>query len=347
MKENKIINISDDKKKLAEKQIIKEQKTVDYDTKEYTVELLVSKFKNDEIFIPTYQRSFVWDKKRQSKFIESVILGLPIPYIFTADTYDGRLEIVDGSQRIKTLEVFLNNGLQLVGLEKLTDLNDFKFEDLMIPQQRKFKNRSIRSIELSDKSDENVRFDIFERLNTGSDTLKDMEKRKGIYSGKFYEFINSCSMNQKFIKLCPISDTMKKRGEAEELVLRFFAYSEKYLEFEHSVKDFLNKYMDIKRDNFNSDKLKLQFERMLDFTEKNLPFGFAKSKNAKSTPRVRFEALSIGINLALEEKSSIIIKNLDWLESKEFQNLTRSDASNSKSRLRGRINFVKENLLKE
>src|SRR5689334_21561806 len=107
--------ITEEEKLAAEEQIRQEQRVVDYDTKEYTVELLVSKYSlgregdENELFIPEYQREFVWDTKRQSKFIESVLLGLPIPYIFTAGLYreiaedEGRIEIVDGSQRIRTL----------------------------------------------------------------------------------------------------------------------------------------------------------------------------------------------------------------------------------------------------
>ncbi len=114
----------------AEDQILEKQKIVDFDIKEFTIELLISKYlkgidENDnDIFIPEYQRNFVWDKTRQSKFIESVLLGLPIPYIFTADT-DGRLEIVDGSQRLRTLVAFLQNKLVLRDLDVLTEAQWF------------------------------------------------------------------------------------------------------------------------------------------------------------------------------------------------------------------------------
>ena len=86
------------------------RKNVKYDTKEYTLELLVSKFnrkieenKQTEIFIPFYQRKFVWKDDRQSKFIESIILGLPIPPMYFAEVDDGVLEVIDGSQRIEQL----------------------------------------------------------------------------------------------------------------------------------------------------------------------------------------------------------------------------------------------------
>lgn len=100
-------------KQNAEEQIRAEQKDVDFETKEFTVELLVNKYHSgleddtNELFVPDYQRDFVWSEKRQSRLIESLILGFPIPYIFTADVLsedpdlDGRIEIVDGSQRVR------------------------------------------------------------------------------------------------------------------------------------------------------------------------------------------------------------------------------------------------------
>ena len=106
----------------AEAEIRDKQKPVDYDTKEYPVEILVQKYTHglsddtNELFIPDYQREMAWDDARQSKFIESVLLGLPIPYIFVADIADAeneaRLEIIDGTQRIRALARFLNNELK-------------------------------------------------------------------------------------------------------------------------------------------------------------------------------------------------------------------------------------------
>jgi hypothetical protein len=157
---------SKDKIKRAEDQIIKEQRVVDFDTSEFTVDYLVQQFKEGEFFVPGYQRKFIWSPSRRCKFIESMILGLPIPFLFCANADEGRLEIVDGAQRIQTLQQFLSDKLQLEHLEKLTELNGFKFSDLTPAQQRKFKFRSLRMVVLSDKTDIAVRRDLFERINT-------------------------------------------------------------------------------------------------------------------------------------------------------------------------------------
>lgn len=128
-----------------EKQIEEEKKSVDYDTREFTIEIVVDKYlknfeKNDnEIFVPDYQREFTWDEQRQSKFIESIVLGLPVPLIFLAENEKGRLEIVDGSQRIRTLAAFFSDELTLCNLKKLTNLNEFRFHSYHLADNEKLK----------------------------------------------------------------------------------------------------------------------------------------------------------------------------------------------------------------
>ncbi|MDM8565482.1 DUF262 domain-containing protein [Candidatus Halobeggiatoa sp. HSG11] len=342
--------VTTDKKQVAEEEILNEQKIVNYDTREYPVEVIVQKYvegKEDdenELFVPNYQREFTWDKKRRSKFVESVMLGLPIPYIFTADRGE-RFEIVDGSQRIRTLADFLNNKLTLEGLEKLKSLNGLTYGDLILSRQRRFNRKTLRMIELTEKADANVRRDIFERINTGSDILKDMEVRKGVFAGPFYDFISECAKNEKFLKLCPISKIRADREEVGELILRFFAYSENYLKFEHRVNTFLDNYIKEKKAHFESDALQQNFENMLDFVEKYFPYGFKKSEKATTTPRVRFEAISVGVHLALQKKPDLVPPEIDWLDSEEFKVHTRSDGSNSRPKVKARIEFVRDKLL--
>lgn len=344
---------------LGEAQIRELKQHVDYQTKEFTTEIIVQKYlegeadDENEIFIPTYQRDFVWSEARQSKFIESVILELPIPYIFIAtlpkeiSDDDGRAEIVDGSQRIRTLAVFLSDKLRLSGLEKLNKLNGFCFSDLEISRQRKIKRQSIRVIELSDKADEQIRRDIFERINTGSDELKDMEKRKGIYTGPFYDFICECAEMPEFQKVCPISRAKQRREEAQELVLRYFAYCDTYQKFKHDVRKFLDAYLKEYQNDFPKERMSREFKNMIKFAENNLPYGFRKNATSTTVARVRFEALACGITLALREKPRLkpTPESMGWIDSPEFSSHVASDASNSLPRLRGRLEFVRDRLL--
>jgi hypothetical protein len=329
----------------VDEQIRNEQKTVSYDTKEYTVEILVKKFDDGDLFVPDYQRKYVWDEPRKRKFLESVLLGLPIPFMFCADTRDGKLEIIDGVQRLTTLHSFINDQIMLQGLGKLTTLKGQKFKDLPISQQRKFLNRTLRMVVLQESADDQVRFDIFERINTGSDSLTKRELRKGAYQGKFYDFVAEMARIELFRTLCPIGK-MENRGEAEELVLRFFAYSEKYLKFDHSVHQFLNDFLKEKNlKGFDYNKLKKEFTDMLNFVAENMPNGFRKTPKAKTTPRVRFEAIAVGVNLALRAKPTLKEINANWLATTEFRKYTTSDASNSKPKLKARIEYVRDAIL--
>lgn len=338
----------------AEEQLIEKQKIVDFDIKEFTIELLINKYLNgieedeNDIFIPAYQRKFVWDVDRQSKFIESVLLGLPIPYIFTADIHDGRLEIVDGSQRLRTLVAFVKDALTIRNLEILDKLNGFKYSDLSNARQRKFKNTTIRMIALSDKSDEDVRFMMFERINTGSDLLKDMEKRKGIFGGKFINFVyDECSKHPLFIRNTSFTEKLEKRGEPQELIVRFFAYSERYKEVKSGVNDFLNKFTEDMNKSFDKKRLWDNFEKMLNFVDRNFPYGFKKAPDSNKTPRVRFDSISVGVHLALEGVPGLTVKKLDWLEGKKFKELITTGGQNAPSAIKSRIEFVRDCLLEK
>lgn len=349
-------------KQEAEEQIRNEQKDVDFETKEFTIELLVNKYHSgleddtNELFVPDYQRDFVWNEKRQSRLIESLILGFPIPYIFTADVLsddpelDGRIEIVDGSQRVRTIHAFLHNELVLQDLKSLSALNGFTFQELPLSRQRRFMRIPVRVIELSSKCSEDTRRDLFERINSGSDILKDMEVRKGSELGStnlYTKVIKPCSAIPLFKELAPLSEAKEKRDERLEFTLRFFAYLDNYQGFDHSVRDFLNGYME---SNGNIELAKqtsmnLEFNRVLKFVEIYFPAGFRKTITAKSTPRVRFESLAVGTALALREQPDLEPQNLDWINSEEFKTLTTSDGANSRVKVIERIEYVRDKLL--
>jgi uncharacterized protein with ParB-like and HNH nuclease domain len=152
----------------------------DYDTKDFPVETIIHKYStykdiyNNQLIIPVCPREFIWDTKRQSRFIESIIMGLPIPPFYAAEINKkrNRLEFIDGSQRIRTLAAFMNDELILSGLDKLSGLNGFKFSDLSILWQRKFKRKNLRIIVFDIKQDDDeIKQDIFERINIVNDTL--------------------------------------------------------------------------------------------------------------------------------------------------------------------------------
>ena len=304
----------------------------------------MKEFQAGRFYIPPYQREFIWQDHHRNNFIESVILGFPIPMMFIAEVDDGRLEIVDGAQRIQTLEQFLNNDLRLKKLKKLTTLNGLVFSDLPISHQRRLGARALRLVVLEVSTTAEIRYEIFKRVNTSGEKARASEVRRGAYSGPFMKFIEKCAKDPLFVQLCPITEPLRLRREGEELVLRFFAYSDHYREFRHDVEKFLDGYVEDNMSNFDRDRMEAEFTRMLTFVEKHFPYGFAKDHGSKITPRVRFEAISVGVNLALREEPALIPSSTSWLESDEFRLHTTTHASNSSKRLRGRIEFVRNAL---
>ncbi len=343
----------------AMKQLDENQRVLDYDTKEFTIEVLLQKFGDGgdeaDIYVPNYQRRFNWDPRRQSRFIESVLLGLPIPFLFFADLSDGRLEVVDGRQRLGACRAFYKNDLDLTGLERLDKLEGFTFNALSPAQQRRFKNRTIRSVVLSQKASEDDRRDLFDRINTGSLLAEPAETRRGTNRGPITDLIDELATVKQFKELCPIPDAARRMREGEELIARFFAFGDGLEGYRDRVSDFLNKWLRAKNQAAESDpalvdEYRARLKSILEFVAKFFPHGFQKKPTSTITPRVRFDALAVGAWLALREQPKLAetgpaIPVTDWLTSDDFQLLTASSAANVRSRIENRTEYVKYMLL--
>ncbi|WP_294302455.1 DUF262 domain-containing protein [uncultured Sphingomonas sp.] len=349
---------------LGEDQIRAHMRDVDYSIREYPIEVLVPMYLDgaeegtNEIFIPDYQRSFVWGLKQQSRFIESAMIGLPIPYLFVADVgneneeLSGRLEIVDGTQRIRTLAAYLTGQLRLEQLTKLTELNGTVIDDLLPSRYRRFRRTTIRLIELTERADEEMRRDMFDRINSGGEPLNPMEVRRGVLKGEFLGFVAGLAADQRLREIAPLSAASVKRRDYDELVVRFFAYTERYNEFERSVIDFIDEYISSKSE-FDAGRdgppMAAEWYRMLDFVETNFQYGFKKALRNTRIPRVRFEAISVGVALALRAQPDLQVdpaRVAEWAYGPEFTKLVTSDGANSRPRIAARIEFVRNQLLK-
>lgn len=349
--------------RIVEDEIKENQKDFDFDIREYPIEFLMTKFnpndnEHSEIYIPDYQRDFIWSDKQQSLFIESLLIGLPIPYIFVADIdsnerieSDGRLEVVDGSQRLRTIFGYFRNNLKLQGLERLSLLENKKFNDLPISRQRRFLRTSIRMIELT-QIDEEGRRTMFDRLNTGGTLLKEMEKRRGTQDSPFLDLIEEMSNNELFLDLVPLSEAKRKHKDGQELVLRFLSYSNNYEEFKGQVRIFHNEFLENNKEVSEADKAKFttEFQTMLNFVNNNFTYGFRKSDNARSVPRVRYEAIASGVILAIRHTPSLEHRtdiNTEWVHTEDFNEKVTADGANSKPKLKERIEYVRDKILEE
>lgn len=211
---------------------------------------LVTQIANHDLLLnPVYQRRYVWDDKKASKLVESLLINVPIPVCYLAEEADGTRSTIDGQQRLRSLFRFLNNEFSLRGLEVLAELNGRRFHELSDRQQRLIKNRTIRCIVITEESHPDIRFDVFERLNTGSVALTPQELRNSVYRGNLNELLHNLASDDTFrASLGHRADT---RMAFEELVLRFLALDERLLSYRPSFKTFLNQYM---RDNRNLDE---------------------------------------------------------------------------------------------
>ncbi|MCL2716282.1 MAG: DUF262 domain-containing protein [Alphaproteobacteria bacterium] len=369
---------SQDEIDAAETQIIAQIKDVRYIIREYPVEVVVEKYLNgietdeNEIYVPDYQRDLIWPSRHQSRFIESLLIGIPIPFLFLADVNDnddpgkaGRLEIVDGVQRIRTLAEFMTGSLELNALSRLSKLNGFRFCDLHPSRQRRFRRATLRLIELTEAVGEDVRREMFDRINSGSVKLEAVEIRRGMEPGPFLDLVTDLAADPLLRELAPISEDLRKRFEYEELVTRFFAFLNRYESFGKGkegkvVAAFLLKFVQDKNEELNGPdhqklvaEMKRQWTLVLCFVKDHFPDGFRKKSSGRKVPRVRFEAIAVGTGLAVRdlENRGLDVSSLKtsdiatWLAGEEFRVLTTSDAANNRSNLVGRLEYVRNKLL--
>ncbi len=307
---------------------------------------------------PEYQRHFVWDQARQSALIESLFLGIPIPSLFMATNRDASWEVIDGLQRLTTILNFIGNNeelkdikinhkkLKLSGLEKLDSMNGLLYEDLPKSMQFMLQTRPLRITVLNDRSDFNVRYDLFERLNTGGVTLHEQEIRNCVYVGEFNDFIKDLAKNEDFRSVVKMTENAERSGSYEELVLRFFAYHEDSDSFIHSVKGFLNDYMEKKTNNFKDNKyLNSLFVATFKAINDNLPGGIVRGARKNLTPIVLYEAISVGCAKAINSGEKYDLSNLKHLLNDSEIKKCTTGATNSKKMIDKRISLVKERLL--
>jgi hypothetical protein len=231
-----------------------------------------------------------------------------------------------------------------------------KFSDFDKSRQRKFNNISLKMISLSEQTTEESKNDIFERINRGSDLLKDMESRKGIYRGKFNDFIYELAKDETFVKLTPIAYWFENRQEREELLLRFFAlfdmYPNKYSDNIGIAKQ-LDKYFEEKNKEKNFSEIEKQqklqnFNKVMSLIKNVTKYGFSKN-GTNQVSRVYFEALSVGSLLALNEKPNLNISKEKMellLNSKEFKEIISGKYhTHTPKRIRERVDFIKKGLV--
>lgn len=228
---------------------------------DYTVDGLVGRVKSGAFFVPPFQRSYVWNQKTASRFIESLLLGLPVPGVFVfKDEESGKHLIIDGQQRLKTLHFFyvgtFGEGRVKDKTFRLIDVrepwNGKKYEELDEPDRLRLDDSIIHTTVFKQReptNDDQSIYEVFERINTTGVRLSDQEVRTCVNYGPFYELLKKLNDTAAWRKIYgPKSERLKD----QELILRFLAILHDSDTYESPMKGFLNRFM---KDYTKSEKL--------------------------------------------------------------------------------------------
>jgi hypothetical protein len=207
-----------------------------------SIQTLLEQWETRILELPEIQRGYVWDDARASRLVESLLLNIPIPIVYFAERDDAIWEIIDGHQRIKSVVRYVNNEFPLSSLMILGELKGLRFFQLPPREQRYLLTRTMRAVVLSPESHPRIKFEVFERLNTGSLALNAQELRNSLYRGNFNRLLRELVHDEEFRRILG-SKVPRRRMVDEELILRFFALRDGLDTYQPSLKIFLNDYM--------------------------------------------------------------------------------------------------------
>lgn len=223
------------------------------------IESLHRKFiKGKLVLQPDFQRHFIWNRTNASRLIESALLGIPIPIIYLSEEDNEDQYVIDGQQRLTSFFSFLDGEFsessdksyefKLTGLKVLKELNGKSFKDLDENLQEKISSYSVRTITFGKESDSDLKFEIFERLNTGAISLNDQELRNCMYRGPYNNLLRKLSSNKDFREIIGIKNPEKRMRDMELVLIFTSFYHSTYLNYKPPAKSFLNEDMEKYRD---------------------------------------------------------------------------------------------------
>lgn len=344
---------------------------------------LLDMYGNDELIVhPEYQRAFRWSEGKESRFIESLVLGMPIPPLFVIELDDSKYELIDGLQRLSSyfhfrgaleLETYdrkiaKGQGLVLTDCDIVRELNGLSHETLPVAMQIRLKRHFIRVEVIRKDSDERLRYHMFKRLNTGGETLSEQEIRNSSVrllqdGARFMRFLSELSVTSDF-KLCTqtLTEEAQQQRFDQELVLRFFAFKNHRHLYSHDVGDFMTDYMEEIAD--PASKIFFDYEaerevfaktfRVLAVLLEDKAFGWVNKSGTivRGFAVYHFESFTLGVQQFLDRidlsDPALVTSLRQVLENtkkdQRFIDITSGGGRNSKGALDRRINFVQEAL---
>jgi len=203
---------------------------------------LVEQWQNGQLLLPDFQREYVWSDAKASRLIESLLLNIPVPVVYFAETENATFLVIDGHQRIWSIVRYFENQYRLSGLRISDEFKGKRFFELPEKEQRFLQMRVLRAIILTVESHPDMKFEVFERLNTGGVALNAQEVRNAIFRGPLNELLIELERLPEFLG-CLSRAEPRKRMVDRELVLRFLALRSDYSNYRPSLLRFLNDFM--------------------------------------------------------------------------------------------------------
>lgn len=342
---------------LLETQLEETRNSLSTDRLDMSFGEIMSMYERTEIIIdPDFQRLFRWGAYQKTRFIESILIGIPIPPIFVAEDENGRWELVDGLQRISTIFSFFgvlktmpekNSWIMCKG-DIAKDLENLACKDLPLKFQLNIKRASCRVEIIKWNSAFDMRYELFNRLNTGGSELTDQEIRNAIFRGiskEFNAFLRRCSELPKFINIIQPTERQLEQLYMDELVLRFCSLVDFKEELSENISQHMTSYMKsaVARVEKIPDLEKL-FKEVVNILA---PIGrevFRGSNNVFSTSL--YDCVMIGISKYISryrtERTDVIIKKIEALKVSDSFRKASGSASASKSRILKRIEVAEE-----
>jgi Protein of unknown function DUF262 len=338
---------------------------------------LLDMYRDEELIIdPAYQRLFRWSEGAQSRFIESLVLEMPVPPIFLIERQDNVYELIDGLQRISSYLHFRGalteiegqpvKPLRLQDCDIVMELNGLLYDELPKPLEIKLKRNFIRAEVLRKESDPRLRYYMFKRLNTGGALLSEQEIRNctiRLLDNEFNEFVARLSTNAAF-RTCIslIGDERLSQRYDQELVLRFFALKNDRESYQHEVGEFLTEYMEKVADptvdiQFDYSKEEELFRRVFGLLAATLGEDSFSVVDIRGTFRKQFsvyhyEAIVLALPEYIDQIDPDDRKQVAAFEralrrakaDRRFHQLIAGGGKNYPVPLRDRVNFMKERL---
>jgi hypothetical protein len=307
--------------------------------------------RNELIIDPEYQRLFRWSDEQKTSFIESILLGIPVPPIFVAENENGVWELVDGLQRVSTILSFFGslrdsdkNKWKLMKGDFIEKIQGLDVDTAPMKLKLNIKRASCRIEIVNWNSKMDMRFELFKRLNTMGSPLTEQEVRNVIFRGTsatFNRFLTEMAQNKKFIDL--ISPTQRQHEERylEELVLRFVALHKSGSNVNKIISEFLTDFMEksINEDSLNFSELASLFNRVINVLT---PFGLDifRGVTVGNFSSSYYDGIMVGISQYIdyyENNSSQILPRINALKSDTVFRKYTGSTSNSKDRVMGRV----------